>query len=320
MRVALDGMGGDRAPEVAVQAALDLIRDTDIEIALLGPQDTLRPLIGGQSMPPGLSLHHAPDVVAMDDHPSVAMRQKRSSSIALGMQLVRSGEAQAFVSAGNTGAVMAHALLDLGRLPGVDRPALAAPFPTQRGVTLLLDVGANADARPSYLVQFAQMGVAYARSALGIAEPRVGLLNIGEEPGKGSQFAREAHELLAAAGLTFIGNVEGKDLPRGLADVVVTDGFTGNVALKVAEGVAESLIGSLRSALLSRWHYKLAAAVLRPAFRDLARRLDYSEYGGAPLLGVQGVVIIAHGRSDRRAISNAVRAAARAAEARGPAL
>lgn len=312
MRIALDAMGGDRAPDVVVQGALQVTRSTDHEVILVGREQTIQSLL--TNPPSALSVRHASEVITMDEPPTAALRVKRDSSIAVGIELVRSGDAQAFVSAGNTGAVMATATLALGRVPGVERPALAIPFLTDRGVSLLLDVGANADAKPSYLVQFAHMGVAYARGVFGAAQPRVALLNIGEEPGKGSQLAKEAFELLSTSGLDFVGNVEGKDLAKGLADVIVTDGFTGNVVIKVAEGVAENLTSGIRQAVLSRWHYRLAGAVLRPALRAMARRMDYSEYGGAPLLGVNGVVIIAHGRSDSRAIYNAVLAAARAAE------
>lgn len=314
MRIALDAMGGDHAPRVVVQGALEVVRTTDLEVVLVGREEALRPLLPKQ-LPESLSLHHASEVVSMEDPPTVALRRKRDSSLAAGIELLRSAKVEAFVSAGNTGAIMAAATLALGRLPGVERPALAVPFPTERGISLLLDVGANADARPAYLVQFARLGVAYAGGVFGTSQPRVALLNIGEEPGKGSQLAKEAFELLSGSGLDFVGNVEGKDLAKGVADVIVTDGFTGNVVIKVAEGVAENLVSGLRSAVMSRWHYRLAGAVLRPAFRALARRLDYSEYGGAPLLGVRGVVIIAHGRSDQRAIYNAVLAAARAAQA-----
>lgn len=312
MRIALDAMGGDHAPEVVIEGALQVTRTTDHQVILVGPEQTVGSLI--PNPPASISVRHASEVVAMGEHPTAALREKKDSSIAVGIDLVRSGDADAFVSAGNTGAVMATATLALGRLPGVDRPALAIPFPTDRGVSLLLDVGANADAKAAYLVQFAQMGVAYARAVFGIPQPRVALLNIGEEPGKGSQLAKAAFDLLSTSGLDFAGNVEGKDLAKGVADVIVTDGFTGNVVIKVAEGVSEHLTSAIRQAVMSRWHYRLAGAILRPALRAMARRMDYSEFGGAPLLGVRGVVIIAHGRSDARAISNAVLAAARAAE------
>jgi glycerol-3-phosphate acyltransferase PlsX len=305
-------MGGDRAPSVVVEAALEMAGAS--EIVLVGPRAAMmQSMPAGRQAPTRLTLYDAPDAVPMGEQPAVSLRHRPHSSIAVGMGLLREGKAEAFVSAGNTGAVVAFALTRLGRLPGVHRPALATPFPTKDGACLLLDVGATADARPAYLLQYAQMGAAYAQHVLGVTHPRVGLLNIGSEPGKGSQLAREAYPLLEKSALDFVGNVEGNELPRGSADVVVTDGFTGNMALKIAEGAAETLVTELRALLLSKFHYKLAAAVLRPAFRSLARRLDYAEYGGAALLGVRGIVIIAHGRSNPRAIQNAVAVAERAA-------
>ena len=211
---------------------------------------------------------------------------------------------------------MAFGVLSLGRLPGVERPALTSVFPTVHGCCLILDVGANADCRASQLLQFGVMGAAYMQSALGVTNPRVGLLSIGEEATKGNQLTLEAHQLLKQSGLNFIGNVEGKDIPAGLADVVVTDGFSGNVAIKVAEGVSEAVVSLIRSAVTSRWYFKAAAVVLRPAFRSVAKRMDYAEYGGAPLLGVRGVIIIGHGRSNARAIARALEVAAQAVEGR----
>lgn len=317
MRLALDAVGGDYAPHVVVDAAVAVTRSSDLAITLLGPQDLLQPfLVRHAPLPSGLRVEHAPEVVAMAEHPADAVRHKARSSIAMGMSLVKAGEADAFVSAGNTGAVMAFALLHLGRIGGIERPALGAVFPTATGQCLLLDVGANADCKPSYLLQFGQMGAAYMERVMGVRHVRVALLNIGEEEGKGSLLAQEAYHLLHGSGPAFVGNLEGKDLPKGLAEVVVTDGFTGNVALKVAEGVAEMITAGLRELITSRLDYRLAGAVLRPAFRAMARRLDYAEYGGAPLLGVQGVVVIAHGRSNARAIRRALEVAAQAASGR----
>jgi glycerol-3-phosphate acyltransferase PlsX len=259
----------------------------------------------------GVSIVPAEEQIAMDEPPLEAVRRKRQSSIVVGTELLKSSRAQAFVSAGNTGAVMAAATLLLGRLPSVERPALGAVMPAKEGKRLLLlDAGANADSRPSQLVQFALMGQAYARRVFGIADPRVGLISIGEEDSKGNQLVVEANERLRQLeGISFYGNVEGKDLPNGVVDVAVTDGFTGNVILKSAEGTADYVVHELRDALTSKTVYKLAALVLRPAFTQLRRRLDYAEYGGAPLLGVRGTVLIAHGRSDAHAIASAVRAA-----------
>ncbi|MSQ27157.1 MAG: phosphate acyltransferase PlsX [Dehalococcoidia bacterium] len=317
MRLALDAMGGDFAPHVVVQGALNAARTGAFEVALVGQRAVLEPLLAvHRPLPPNLHVEDAPDLVAMDDHPSAAVRQKPRSSIGVGIGLVKTGAADAFVSAGNTGAVMAFGLLSLGRVPGVERPALTSVFPTVNGRCLILDVGANADCRASQLLQFGVMGSAYMQSALGVTNPRVGLLSIGEEATKGNQLTLEAHQLLKQSGLNFIGNVEGKDIPVGVADVVVTDGFSGNVAIKVAEGVSEAVVGLIRGAVMSRWYFQVAAAVLRPAFRSVAKRLDYAEYGGAPLLGVRGVVIIGHGRSNARAIERALEVAAQAVEGR----
>jgi glycerol-3-phosphate acyltransferase PlsX len=314
-RIAVDAMGGDHAPAAIVAGSVAAARELDIPVTLVGDEAAIRRELAGLGAIPGrVSIVHAPAAVAMDEHATAGLRHRRDTSLAVGIQLIKDGAAAAFVSAGNSGATMAVATLLLGRQPGVDRPALGTVFPGERGRFLLLDVGANADARPAYLVQFAELGAAYAERVLSVARPRVGLLNIGEEPGKGSEFARDVYERLAAlGGIDFIGNVEGKDLTRGLADVVVTDGFTGNVAIKTAEGVAEFILRELRGALTSRLRYKLAALVLRPALLALRGRIDYAEYGGAPLLGLNGTVFISHGRSNARAIRSAVRAAHEAA-------
>jgi len=315
MRIALDAMGGDYAPQVVVEAAFATARQTPLQIILIGPSDILAPLLKKHGdAPSNLVVHHAPQVVGMGEHPSTALRQKPDSSIAQGMQLVKSGQADGFVSAGNTGAVMAFALHLLGRLPNIDRPALGTVFPTGRGPCLLLDVGANADCKPGYLLQFAHMGSAYMRGAFGVPQPTVGLLNIGEEEGKGNQLAQAAYRLLQDSGLPFAGNVEAHRLPEGVADVVVTDGFSGNMVIKTAEGVSDLVIDSLREAIISRLSYRIAGALLRPALRAIAAKLDYSEQGGAPLLGVRGLVIIGHGRSNAHAIQRAIAVAQQAAE------
>jgi len=246
----------------------------------------------------------------MEEAPLRAVRRKPRSSIVVGMELVKQGTAQAFVSAGNTGAVMAAAVLILGRSAGVERPALGAVLPARAGAhVLLLDSGANADCRPSHLIQFAEMGQRFAQQVLGVPQPRVGLVSIGEEDSKGNQLVLETNERLRQLPhINFCGNVEGTGLASGIVDVAVTDGFTGNVILKTAEGAAGFITEELRRALLGRLHYRLAAAVLRPALANMRRRLDYAEYGAAPLLGVQGVVMVAHGRSDSHAIASAIRA------------
>jgi phosphate acyltransferase len=312
VRIVVDAMGGDQAPAAIIRGAVEAANRLDVEIVLAGRQSVVQHELQSLPAPSGnVSVMPADETIGMDEHPAAAVREKRRSSIVLGLREVRASNADAFVSAGNTGAVMAAAVLVLGRIRGVKRPALGTVFPTSGGGrVLIVDVGANAEAKSEYLIQSAQMGRAYAQSALRLRDPRIGLLSIGEEASKGSVLIQEVHSALSAdAGMNFVGNVEGNVLPAGIADVVVTDGFTGNVAIKVAEGTAEFILNELRGALTSRVYYKLAAAVLRPALRKVRTRIDYAEYGGAPLLGVNGVTIVAHGRSDARALFNAVRVA-----------
>ncbi len=308
MLIALDAMGGDHAPAVIVAGALLARRELGIEVALVGLREVVEAELSREGpVPTGIEVIHAGEAIAMDEHPAQAVRAKRDASINVAMDLVKRGVAGACVSAGNTGAVMASALMTLGRIPGIERPAIGtiAPF-TERGI-LVLDVGANADVKPNYLVQFAQMGSVYAERVMGIENPRVALLNIGAEDTKGSELAQEAFGRLARAGVNFVGNIEGGDVHRGRADVIVTDGFTGNVAVKVTEGVADFIFRELRTTIYSKLRYKLAAAVLRPALLAMRERMDPGTYGGVPLLGVNGVVTIAHGNSDARAIRNALR-------------
>ncbi|HEU5394139.1 MAG TPA: phosphate acyltransferase PlsX, partial [Candidatus Methylomirabilis sp.] len=264
-----------------------------------------------------IKVRHASEVVEMSESPSTALRKKKDSSIRVAVDLVRSGEADAVVSAGNTGAVMAIALVVLGPLPGVERPAIAALLPTLAGHAILLDVGANVDCKPRHLVQFAIMGNVYARQALGKARPRVGLLSIGEEETKGNELTKEAFRALEEEpSIEFIGNVEGVDVFKGHADVVVCDGFTGNVALKIGESVAETIMALIRDEVAADLRSRAGALLLKPAFRRLRQRLDYSEVGGAPLLGVNGITIISHGRSSGKAIRNALRVAGECVKSR----
>ncbi len=318
-RVVVDAMGGDRAPREPVEAAVRAVRERRIPVTLVGRSSEVEPILRGLgASAEEVALIDAPEVVAMEEHAVAAVRRKARASILVGLEEVREGRAEAFVSAGNSGAVVAAALFTLGRVAGVDRPGIAIPFPTRAGGhALLIDAGAVADPRPAHLVQFAHLATAYLRHVVGVARPRVGLLSNGEEPGKGNHLIREAHALLAGeSGLEFVGNVEGNEIASGKVDAVVCDGFTGNVALKTAEGVASLMQEALRRELTARWYTALLAAGLRPALRRAARRLDYREYGGAPLLGVRGVVFIAHGRSDDGAILNAIVAAERAARGR----
>ena len=313
--IAVDAMGGDHGPQVVVPASVEASRRFNVGVTLIGPEDELRRLLASCDQDDSdVTVVGAADVIGMREHPATAARKKPDSSIARALGEVKDGRASGMVSAGNSGAVMAVALLSLGRLPGVDRPAIAGTLPTIRSRTLVLDLGAVTDPRPRHIVEFAWMGQVYAERVMGVPQPTIGLLSNGEEAGKGNQFVQAVYPLLEAeTGLRFYGNVEGKDVPLGTVDVVVTDGFTGNVALKVAEGVASLTTHIIREELTRSLPRKLAALVLRPAFKAVRGRLDYSEIGGAPLLGINGNVIIAHGKSDEKALMNAIGVAATAA-------
>ena len=310
--IALDAMGGDAGPAVNVEGAVAAVRELGLGVILVGVQEEIRRHLDRYDVS-GLPIkvRHASEIVEMDESPSTALRKKKDSSIRVAVDLVKNGDADAVVSAGNTGAVMAITLVVLGPLAGVERPAIAAVLPTLAGHAILLDVGANVDCKPRHLVQFAIMGNVYARQALGKARPRVGLLSIGEEESKGNELTKEAFRALEEEpGIEFIGNVEGVDVFNGHADVVVCDGFTGNVALKIGESVAETVMALIREEVTADLRSRAGALLLRPAFRRLQQRLDYSEIGGAPLLGVNGITIISHGRSSAKAIRNALRVAA----------
>jgi phosphate acyltransferase len=303
-RIAVDAMGSDRSPDEIVAGALEA-RTDGIEPILFGD-----PSID----PRGLELNATSSVIEMDEKPAEAVRAKPESSLVASVRAVAEGKADAVVSAGNTGAMLAAGLLELRRIPGVMRPAIAVPIPGRRGPSVLLDCGANADARPEHLLQFAAMGSVFAEEILGIPNPEVRLLSIGEEPEKGNQLTLEAHELLAASDLNFKGNTEGRDILAGASDVVVTDGFTGNVTLKLLEGTILTLFDALRSEIAATALGKLGGLLIRPAARRLRHRLDPDTFGGAYLLGLRGLVVIAHGNSSRTAIANAIRLAARGAE------
>jgi glycerol-3-phosphate acyltransferase PlsX len=309
VRVAVDAMGGDRAPEEVVAGALEAASG-GVEPVLYGLEDVLTPLADG------LEVVHAPDVVAMDEKPSDAAREKRESSMFLACRAVGQNGADAVVSAGNTGAMLAAGLLEIRRLPDVHRPAIAVPLPGLGGVSILIDAGANADARPEHLLQFAHMGSVFARELLGVDKPDVALLSIGEEPDKGNRLVREARPLLATADLRFVGNVESRELLRHPADVVVCDGFTGNMALKLMEGTIGATLEALRTEVEATARGRLGGLLIRPAARELRRRLDPDTYGGAYLLGLRGLAVIAHGNSSRTAIANAITLAARGVENR----
>lgn len=307
IRIAVDAMGGDNAPEEIIKGAA-LAKD-QYQIILVGP-DFLR-----KRLPQGVTLVEAPEWIEMDEHPAAALRRKRNSSLMVAANLVREGKADAFVSAGNSGAAMGAALLKLGRIPGVARPAIAIPLPTiNREPCLILDAGANVDCTEENLLQFAQMGANYYQAVFKIEEPRVGLVSIGEEETKGDKLTLATHKLLFQSELNFIGNIEGKDLTTGTAHVAVCDGFVGNIILKFAEGMASSIFKILKEEVKKSWLRQLGMGLAKPALKSLASRFDYAEYGGAPLLGVDGIVMISHGRSNARAILSSINSAAACVE------
>src|SRR6185437_13917227 len=317
--IALDAMGSDTAPAPEVEGAIEAVRDFDLNLLLVGLQEPLERALSAYPAADRARVEIVPasEVITMEDKAVRAVRTKRDSSVHVCARLVKSGRAVGLVSAGNTGAVMATSKLMLGSLAGVQRPALATVVPTAGGrAAILIDVGANVDCRPEHLEQFAIMGEIYCRVILGAQQespPRVGLLSIGEEDIKGNDLTREAFTLLKRLPINFIGNVEGRDLYNGTVDVIVCDGFVGNVALKISEGLVETVRGLLRELLAGSWQSRLGYWLSRPAFAAFKKRLDYSEYGGAPLLGVRGSVIICHGRSNAKAIKNAIRVAAESA-------
>jgi len=311
--IAVDAMGGDHAPRAEVEGAICAARDLGIKVLLVGKEDALKRELGIHDVDGSLPIQvvHASERVTMEDSAAKAVRTKRDSSLRVASRLVRDGVAQGFVSAGNTGAVMATAKMVQGVVPGVDRPALAAVLPTLKGTpVVLVDVGANVDCEPRMLAQFAVMGEIYSRIILRIPYPRVGLLSIGEEEHKGNETTRSATPLLKSLAIRFIGNVEGGDVYSSEVDVIVCDGFIGNVALKISEGVADMLKHMLQESLEATITRKIGYVLSKAAFTDFKKRIDYSEYGGAPLLGVKGVCIICHGRSNANAIKNAIRVAA----------
>lgn len=312
VRVAIDAMGGERMPRAAVEGAVAAHLEGH-QVVLVGDEAAMKFELSRVGIE--LPVVHASDVIGMNEH-ATDVRRRRDSSVMVAMRLVKDGRAAACVSMGHSGATMAAAIFELGRVAGVDRAAILAALPTAAGATALLDAGANADCKPAYLQQFAVMGSAYVRSLWGVAEPKVGLMSNGEEPGKGNELTRAAHALLAATpGLGFVGNVEGRDLFTGGVDVIVTDGFTGNVILKQAEGEAKAIFAWVKDALSSGPRARLGGLLVRPALRRLAKRLDPAEYGAQPLLGVRGYAFIGHGSADARAVTSAVRTAARAVAA-----
>jgi glycerol-3-phosphate acyltransferase PlsX len=316
MPLILDAMGSDRYPDPEIQAAIDASRLFDEDILLVGSEALLAPKL--KTMGPGnhrVRIVDAPDILEMHEKPVEAVKRKPRNSMAVGLELIKNGEGQAFVSAGNTGGVMFNALRTLGRIKGVQRPALTAMFPTRTGHCVVLDIGANADCRPDFLVEFAVMGSIYAEKVLNRPSPRVGLLSNGEEPGKGNQLVKDAYHLLEEAGLNFLGNVEGKELFGGQADVVVTDGFTGNILLKSSESVAKMLTDVLKEEMTASLIRKMGALLVMPAFSRVKKMMDPREVGAAPLLGIDGLVFVGHGRSDAHALISALKVARQAVDA-----
>ena len=308
MRIAIDGMGGDLAPRPIVDGTVMAAREFDYELVLVGDKTILRrELSRYRRYPDNIRIEHASEAITMDEPPAVSVRRKRNSSIAVGIELMKRGEVDAFISAGNTGAVVCSATLSLGLLPGIERPGISIVFPTFMGVSMMIDVGANIDPRPIHLLHYGIMGDAYSKYILGKPEPKIGLLSIGKEASKGTDFVKETHKLLDESKLNFIGNIEGQDAFTGRCDVVLCDGFVGNVVLKVAEGIGSAITNLMKRQLRNRPLAKLGAILSKPAFMKLWKDLDYTEYGGAPLLGVDGRVIISHGSSTAKAIKNAIR-------------
>jgi phosphate acyltransferase len=311
MRVAVDAMGGDNSPRMVVQGVLEAVSEPGLEAVLVGDERAVRGELGAGGLPDSVNLHHCSEVVGMNEPPLKAVRTKRESSIRVAFELVKQGKADAVVSAGNSGATLAAGILILGRLEGVERPGIASIFPGHKEPVVLMDVGANVDCRPFHLFQFGVMADAFCRVCLGVDSPRIGLLNIGEENGKGNDAVRNAGELFRGCPLNFFGNVEGRDIFKGKVDAVICDGFVGNVALKLVEGVSEAIGRFLKDELLGSIQGKLSRLFGRRAFSRFFEKYDYQMFGGAPLLGINGVAIVCHGGSSATAIKNAVKMAAR---------
>ncbi|MDH3360020.1 MAG: phosphate acyltransferase PlsX [Desulfobulbaceae bacterium] len=313
VRIALDAMGGDQGPEVLVAGAVQAVnaRD-DIEITLLGDEKRLEEILRAQSCscPDKLRIVHTTEVVGMDESPFDAVRKKKDSSVSVAFKLHKQGDVEAVVSAGNSGATMAAAMRTLGRLKRISRPGIAGIFPTLKGPLVMMDVGANVDCRPKHLFQFGIMAAAFSQVLLGNQSPRIGLLSIGEEGGKGNVLVKKSHELFTKSSLNYLGNVEGSDVYRGDVDVIVCDGFVGNICLKISEGLAEAVMSMLREEISKDFKAKVGYVLAKDAFGRFRKRVDYAEYGGAPLLGLNGTGIVCHGRSNATAIKNAINVAA----------
>lgn len=308
MIIAIDAMGGDNAPDAIIKGSTLALNEIDSKILLVGNKDIIEKQLSKNSADlKRIEIIHTTEVITNDDKPVQAIRRKKDSSMVVGLKLLKEREVDAFISAGNTGALLAGGLLRVGRVKGLDRPALAPIYPTLKGFSLLVDAGANVDCKPRNLLEFAVMGSTYLEEVLGVEKPKVGIVNVGVEEGKGNKLVNEAYELLNKSKLNFIGNVEARDIPDGVADIIVCDGFVGNIILKITEGVATSMSTMLKEQLLKNTMRKLSALFLKNGFKEFKSRLDYTEYGGAPLLGVKGAVFKAHGSSNAKAIKNAIK-------------
>jgi glycerol-3-phosphate acyltransferase PlsX len=311
LRIALDAMGGEQGPEEMVAGAIQAVEESDLDVSLVGDENILNRILQNQSLVSSrLHIVHASQVVSMNESPFEAIRRKKDSSIIRAFEQIKNGEADGVVSAGNSGATMASAIKSLGRLENILRPGIASIFPTLKKPLVMMDVGANVDCRPKHLFQFGVMGAAFSDNLFQIEKPSIGLLSIGEEGGKGNVLVKSAHELFRKSSLNFIGNVEGRDIFQGDVDVIVCDGFVGNVCLKVSEGLAEAIIAMLRTEMSKSFMAKIGYFLAKQAFGNFGKRVDYAEYGGAPLLGMNGTGIVCHGRSNAKAIKNAIRVAA----------
>ncbi len=313
MKIALDAMGGDFAPREIVLGAIQACREFGAEVILVGIENEIRPILDQQQIA-GLKLeiYPASEIIAMDEHPANAVKRKKDSSLVVANRLVKEGKADAVISMGNTGAAMAASLFTLGRISGIKRPAIASVMPTKTGISIILDAGANADCEPENLLEFAYMGSAYVEHILGISNPRVGLLSIGEEESKGNKLTVDAHQLLKNSGLKFIGNIEGRDVHRGVCDVIVCDGFVGNVVLKLSEGLASVLLGWIKEAIGTNAFSMMGGLLLKASLKKILTPMDPAEYGGMPLLGLNGISMIGHGSSKAKAVKNAIKAAIKA--------
>jgi len=316
MKIAVDAMGGDNAPEVVVQGALEAASKFGIHVILVGHEASLTGLVGTRAADNLVSIHHCEDVVGMEESPLKALRKKKDSSIRVAFSLTKKGHADAVISAGNSGATLAAGVLALGRISGLERPAIASIIPAEKGPVVLIDAGANVDCRPAQLFQFGVMAHAFGCSCLNMRNPEIALLNIGEEGSKGNELVRHTYDLFKKSTLNFVGNIEGRDLLTGDVKIVVCDGFVGNVALKLTEGTAESMVRLMKREVMRSFLGRIALILGRKAFSRFARELSYEEYGGAPLLGIKGVGIICHGGSSAKAICNAIRMAAQYAQNR----